>query len=171
MGKELYFIRHAPAREAFRGQPDVERELSESGSIRAMQLAGHLKNIGVKADAIFSSQAVRARTTAELLAEKILAQHQEVVYHDDLYESSVRLLLSLINQLDENLHKVVLVGHNPIIPYTVEFLTGTNVELVEPGGVLHLKADTDSWTEISAKSMDLHEYISPEVYTLGGNNE
>ena len=167
MGKELFFIRHSLAREAYRGQPDAERALTDGGSIRAMQLANHLQNTGLKADALFSSQALRARATAELLAEKILPSPNEIIYHDDLYESSVRLMLSLINQLDDSWQKVVLVGHNPIFPYTVEFLTGTIVDTLEPGGVMILEANTGSWAEISGKTMDLKEYIDPAVYAQG----
>ncbi|WP_017729827.1 SixA phosphatase family protein [Nafulsella turpanensis] len=164
MGKELFFIRHSLAREAFRGQADNERELSESGSIRAMQLASFLHEKGVKPDALLSSAAVRARTTAELLAEKILGPGKEVVFHDDLYESSVRLMLSLINQLEEKWKQVVIIGHNPVLPYTVEYLTGNIVETLEAGGVLRLTTEADKWAEISGKTMDLQEYIAPAVY-------
>lgn len=164
MGKELLFIRHSLSPEAFRGQADIERELSDGGAVRAMQLANYLKSSGLEADALLSSKARRAQTTAELLAEKILDPKQEIIFHEDLYESSVRLMLALINQLDNNWQKVVIVGHNPIIPYTVEYLTGTIVEELEPGGMLKLKADTDNWAGISGKTMDMVEYIGPDVY-------
>lgn len=164
MGKELFFTRHSLSPEAFRGQPDKERELSDGGSVRAMQLANYLKSSGLEADALLSSEARRARTTAELLAEKILPSDKEIIFHDDLYESSVRLMLALINQLDQRWEKVVIVGHNPIIPYTVEYLTGTIVEELEPCGMLKLKADTDDWAAISGKTMDMVAYIGPDVY-------
>lgn len=164
MGKELFFVRHSLARDPYRGQADAERELTDGGAIRAMQLANHLKNTGCKVDALFSSDAARARRTAELLAEKVLGGQQEIVFHQDLYESSVRLMLSLINQLDDSWQKVMLVGHNPIIPYTVEFLTGAIVEQLEPAGVLVLKTDASSWAEISGKTMDVKEYIAPAIY-------
>lgn len=164
MAKELFFIRHSLAREVYRGQPDVERELSESGSIRAMQLGNFLNEKGIKADALLSSAANRARTTAELLAEKILGPGEEIIYHDDLYESSVRLMLSLINQLEVKWKQVVIVGHNPVLPYTVEYLTGNIVENLEEGGVLRLRTEADNWSEISGKTMDLQEYIAPAVY-------
>lgn len=164
MGKELFFIRHSLSPEAFRGQSDIDRELSDGGAVRAMQLANYLKSSGLEADALLSSEARRARATAELLAEKILNSKQEIIFHEDLYESSVRLMLALINQLDQRWQKVVIVGHNPIIPYTVEYLTGTIVEELEPGGMLKLKTDTDDWAEISGKTMDMVEYIAPDVY-------
>lgn len=166
MGKELFLIRHSIAQEAFRGQADNERELTETGAVRAMQLANYLQQKGIKVDALFSSSANRASRTAELLSEKILSNDQEVIYHEDLYESSVRLMLSLINGLDNHLEKVVLVGHNPILSYTVEYLTGTIVEVLEPGGVFRLKTTTENWAEVSGKNMDLVEYISPEAYSV-----
>lgn len=164
MGKELFFVRHSEAREAYRGQSDAERGLTESGSIRAMQLGNYLKEQGVQPDALFSSEAIRARHTAELLAEKVLDPGQEVVYHDDLYESSVRLMLVFINALDNSWERVMVVGHNPILAYTVEYLTGTIVDSLEPGGVLHLKTEASDWAEISGKTMDVQSYLSPADY-------
>ncbi len=164
MSKELFLIRHSLAQEAFRGQADIERELTETGSIRAMQLGNYLHGRGVQADILFSSMANRARRTAELVSEKVLSNNLEVIYHEDLYESSVRLMLSLINSLDNSFGKVVMIGHNPILPYTVEYLTGTIADELEPGGVMHLRASTDNWAEVSGKTMELVEYISPEAY-------
>lgn len=164
MGKELFLVRHSISPEAFRGQSDKDRELSDGGAVRAMQLANYLKSSGIEADALLSSDARRASRTAELLAEKVLSGQQEIIYHEDLYESSVRLMLALINQLDERWQKVMIVGHNPILPYTVEYLTGTVVEELEPGGFLRLKTDADSWAEISGKTMERVAYIAPEVY-------
>jgi phosphohistidine phosphatase len=164
MGKDLLFIRHSEAREAYRGQSDIDRDLSDSGSVRAMQLANYLNSSGFRADALLSSEAVRARATAKLLAEKVLSADQEIIYHQDLYESSVRLMLALINQLDNQWEKVILVGHNPIIPYTAEYLSNSIVDTLEPGGVLWLKADTDNWAEISGKTMELKQSIGPSEY-------
>lgn len=164
MGKDLFFIRHSEAREAYRGQTDIDRELTDSGSVRAMQLANYLKSSGIQADALLSSEANRARSTAMLLAEHVLTPDLEVIYHEDLYESSVRLMLGLINQLDNQWEKVIIVGHNPIIPYTVEYLTNTIVETLDPAGMLWLTADTDNWAEISGKSMEMKQYLSPDRY-------
>lgn len=164
MGKELFFIRHSLSPEAFRGQSDKDRDLSDGGSVRAMQLANYLKSSGLEADALLSSDANRARATAELLAEKVLHSKQEIIYHEDLYESSVRLMLALINQLDPSWQRVMIVGHNPILPYTVEYLSGTIVEELEPAGMLRLKTSADNWAEISGNSMEVVAYIGPDVY-------
>lgn len=165
MKKELLLIRHAEANEAYRGQSDVDRELSESGAVRAMQLANFLKSRNLQADALYSSIAARGRQTAELLAEKNLNPQQEIIFSDDIYESSVRIMLSLITNLDNSLNRVYIVGHNPILTYMAEYITGQVVEELEPCGVLWLTTDQNDWASVSAGSMQLKEYLAPATFT------
>jgi phosphohistidine phosphatase len=164
MKKELLLIRHSDASEAFRGQTDADRELTESGAVRAMQLSNHLKSRGLTADALISSIAVRGRQTAELIGEKNLKPQQEIIYSDDVYESSVRIMLQLINGLDDGLQRVYIVGHNPILTYIAEYITGEIIENLEPCGVLWLAGEQDSWKEIAAGSLQLKEYMAPHTF-------
>lgn len=164
MKKELLLIRHSDASEAFRGQTDADRELTESGAVRAMQLSNHLKSRGLTADALISSIAARGRQTAELIGEKNLKPQQEIIYSDDVYESSVRIMLSLINGLDDQLQRVYIVGHNPILTYMAEYITGEIIDTLEPCGVLWLETEQESWKEISAGSMQLKEYMAPHTF-------
>ena len=164
MKKELLLIRHSEASPAYRGQSDQERSLTESGSVRAMQLANHLKSRGLTADALISSIAERGRQTAELLAEKNLKSQQEIIFSEDIYESSVRIMLSLINGLDDSLQRVFIVGHNPILTYLAEYVTGEIVEVLDPCGVLLLETSQESWKEISAGTMQLKEYLAPSTF-------
>jgi phosphohistidine phosphatase len=163
MNKELLLIRHSEATVAYRGQTDADRELTESGAVRAMQLANYLKSRSLTADALFSSISARGRQTAELLGEKILKPQQEIIFSDDIYESSVRIMFSLLTNLEENLERVYVVGHNPILTYLTEYLTGSIIEELEPCGVLFLTTseDLNKWSQLSAGTMTLKEYISP----------
>lgn len=161
MKKELLLIRHSEANAAYRGQTDADRELTESGAVRAMQLANHLKSRNLAADALISSTSARGRQTAELLGEKNLKPQQEIIFSDDIYESSVRIMFSLITNLDENLQRVYIVGHNPILTYLAEYVTGSIIEELEPCGVLWLTTEQEKWSEIAAGTMTLQEYMSP----------
>lgn len=164
--KKLYLIRHSLANEAYRGQADRDRDLTESGAVRAMQLADYLKAQQIFPQAILTSQAQRAIRTAGYLSERLLPSEQEASIHEDLYESSVRLMVKLINELDESWESVMLVGHNPILIYTAEYLTGEEVAGLEPGGVLKLTAENQNWAEISGKTMDLESFINPDQYAM-----
>ncbi len=167
MSKELLLIRHSDANVAFRGQTDADRELTESGAVRAMQLANLLKSRNLQADLILSSTAIRGRQTAELLGEKNLKPQQEIIFSDDIYESSVRIMLSVITNLAEELQRVYIVGHNPILTYLAEYVTGNVVEVLEPCGVLWLTTDQEQWKEVTAGSMRLKDYLSPSIFTQG----
>ncbi|AHM58620.1 phosphohistidine phosphatase [Flammeovirgaceae bacterium 311] len=166
MNKELLLIRHSDANPAYRGQSDAERELTESGAVRAMHLANYLKSRNLTADALFSGISARGRQTAELLGEKNLKPQQEIIFSDDIYESSVRIMFSLITNLDENLQRVYIVGHNPILTYLTEYLTGNIIEELEPCGVLWLSTSSElnKWSQISAATMILKEYMSPATF-------
>jgi phosphohistidine phosphatase len=69
---ELYFLRHADAGdpEAWTG-PDEARPLSGKGEKQARRLGKLLGDVGFKPDAVISSPKVRARQTAEILADAL----------------------------------------------------------------------------------------------------
>lgn len=165
MKRELLLIRHSEANQAYRGQTDIDRALTESGSVRAMQLANYLKSRNLQADALYSSIAERGRQTAELLAEKNLTPQQEIIFSDDIYESSVRIMLSLITHLDDSLKRVYIVGHNPILTYVAEYVTGKVVDELEPCGVFWLSTEQEHWSEVSAGTMTFQEYLAPATFS------
>ena len=68
---------------------------------------------GVKPDLLVSSPALRALTTAQLIAEEIGYKRKDIVVDDRLYASSADELLAVIRALDKKLDRVMLVGHNP----------------------------------------------------------
>jgi len=70
----------------------------------------------VKPDLIVSSPAVRALTTAQLIADEIGYERRHIAVDDRLYASSAGDLLSVIRALDKKLQRVMLFGHNPSSP-------------------------------------------------------
>lgn len=71
---ELCLLRHAHAGDATRWAGDDEaRPLSEKGRRQAERLARHLAGAGYAPDVILSSPLVRARETAEIVAEILRA--------------------------------------------------------------------------------------------------
>ncbi|VVM07551.1 partial 2,3-bisphosphoglycerate-dependent phosphoglycerate mutase, partial [Methylacidimicrobium tartarophylax] len=65
----VYLLRHAAAiREA---PTDAERKLSKKGRQEAQSAGNALHRLGVRPDLIWSSPLVRARQTAEIVAEAL----------------------------------------------------------------------------------------------------
>ena len=84
-------------------------------------------------DLVISSDAVRARLTAEAMAEA--ARYTgEVLLDPHLYLASPADILSVLRTVRENADTVMIVGHNPGLEELVEQLTGERPDL--PTGAL-----------------------------------
>jgi phosphohistidine phosphatase len=160
MAKNLFLIRHAYAKEASRGDKDVERILSSQGVQDASNMGKFLSKIPLSLDAFFTSHAFRAKATATLIAEQIKFEG-EVVENEELYEATARTMMNFINVLDDHWQTVFIVGHNPTITYLAEYIAKDEIGNVEPCGVVHLRFDLDSWAEVSQGNGVIKDYYIP----------
>lgn len=161
MDKILIIVRHAQAREAERMQKDVERSLTEEGIGDASLIGRYLYNQNVTVDRILSSVAVRAKETAELIAEQLKYDTSRIQYDAEIYDGSVRSLLQMINNFNPAWNKTMIVGHNPSVTYLAEYLTKTAIGSIAPGGYAFLKIGT-SWDLASEGTCCLDYYQYPE---------
>jgi phosphohistidine phosphatase len=87
-----------------------------------------VRQYGLIPDVVLSSDAVRARLTAEAVAEA--ARYAgEIVLDPQLYMASPADILSLLPTVRENAETVMIVGHNPGLEKLVEQLTGERQDL------------------------------------------
>ena len=92
-----------------------------------------VREYGLIPDLVISSDAVRARLTAEAMAEA--ARYTgEVLLDPHLYLASPADILSVLRTVRENADTVMIVGHNPGLEELVEQLTGERLDL--PTGAL-----------------------------------
>lgn len=111
--KTLLLIRHAKSNW---GNPDVldhDRPLSDRGRRDAPEMGRRLQARGVRPGAILSSTALRARTTAVMIAEALGFDPERIVTERDFYAAAPKKLSNTVRALDDDLTCVVLVGHNP----------------------------------------------------------
>lgn len=160
MMKNLFLVRHASANEVEKGGKDRERELSAKGYQDATRLGRHLREAQETVDLMLVSTAQRAQSTAEILTEQ-MHHGGRIVYSDELYQASVRSVLTLINQQAEEINHLMIVGHNPTLTYLTEYLTGDPVNSMAPGGLFSLQIAVP-WTEVSQQSATLVAYLDPD---------
>jgi phosphohistidine phosphatase len=149
MNKLLLIVRHAQAEQTNNVQKDFERELTTTGFADASRMGRFLSSKKIKPTAVFSSPAHRARTTAQLMAEQLGFDFTSIVLDQEIYESSVRKLMQLINGLDESLTQVMLVGHNPHLSYLAEYLTQYELGDLPACGVVAINFERQAWKEAS----------------------
>jgi phosphohistidine phosphatase len=146
--KHLILIRHAETAEKVTGQTDKDRELTTSGMRQAASAGQFLKNQSVSIDIILTSAAIRAQTTAQLIAEQLNPNADIVSIEDELYQASVGTMFEKLRNGD-HYHNIVIVGHNPAISYFSEFITGSDIEEMRPATVLILKLDIGNWKDLT----------------------
>lgn len=163
MKKELYLLRHAQAHERSSGQEDFDRELNSTGLQNATRMGMNLKNSEVQFDMIISSPAIRALTTASLIAEQLKYDTDRIHKNDEIYEASVRTFLSIINNLKEEWQCVLITGHNPAITYLVEYISKAEIGNMTTCGVCHIQFDGITWAEVSEGTGTLASYEYPDL--------
>jgi phosphohistidine phosphatase len=141
----LYIIRHAIAvDEGTDGyESDSERPLTDKGRKKMRQIARGLCNLGVEFDLILSSPYVRARETAEILAE-VFKMKKKITFTENLIPlGNPELLIGEINE-SYSVDSIALVGHEPHLSTLVGILVAENAKLditLKKGGVCYLSAD------------------------------
>jgi len=132
----LHLLRHADAGdpEAWRGD-DAARPLSAKGEAQAERLGAFLAGAGFRTDAVISSPKVRARRTAEIVAEAVRA----TVRLDDRLAggfdpATVDAILADAGDPD----RPVLVGHDPDFSSLLGWLAGTDALTMKKGAFARL---------------------------------
>jgi phosphohistidine phosphatase len=141
----LYIIRHAIAADEGTSdyESDSQRPLTDKGRKKMRQIAKGLRNLGVEFDLILSSPYVRARETAEVLAD-VFKMKKKIAFSDNLIPlGNPELLITEVNE-KYSVDSIAVVGHEPHLSTLVGLLTAENAKIditLKKGGVCYLSAD------------------------------
>lgn len=163
MERFLYLMRHAQSADKQPGQTDKERELTVQGLRDSIKIGAWLYNEKINPDAIVSSTAVRAKSTAGLLVDTMKLMPEILRLNDELFDASVRTFLQEITQLEDTLNRVLCVGHNPAVSYLAEYLTKAEIGDLPPGGLVIIQFDILLWQKIGEGSGKFVKLITPET--------
>jgi phosphohistidine phosphatase len=110
--KTLWLLRHAKASAGGDGLADRDRPLNARGRDAAEQIGRHLGERGARFDLVLCSSSLRTRETAEHVA-KGLGTALPIEFEDELYLASERDLRGRIQEVDDDVSSLMLIGHNP----------------------------------------------------------
>jgi phosphohistidine phosphatase len=158
--KTIYFLRHAKSSWRDGELSDIDRPLNKRGLDNAPMMARHFRKLKVKPQLIISSPSKRTMTTAMMIAERIGYEEKNIKIDMELYGANVAQISQLIYHLDENLKKVMLVGHNPAFTLIVDYYTGYPIDNMPTCGLVQINFDVNTWHEVVPKSgkLALFEY-------------
>lgn len=144
--KKVFIIRHAKSDQSFLGN-DFERPLNERGKADIPVMAKRMMEKQVKIDALVSSPAKRAKSTAVLFAEMYMKPAEEIIYISALYHASSDVFYEVISALPDNLNAVAIFSHNPGITYFINSLnTNTPINNMPTCGIFAIEVDIKQWS-------------------------
>jgi phosphohistidine phosphatase len=153
--KQLFLIRHAKSDWTNPELTDVERYLNERGYSNANTMS---KNFNYKPDLIITSNAIRATSTALIFARNLKYIANNLIIKEELYDSSVKDYLSVINDIDNKFDTVLLFGHNPLITDTVQQLTNALPMEMPTCGIAGISFEIDNWKNAKHGDLFLFDY-------------
>ena len=145
--KTLYLIRHAKSSKDDPSLSDRDRPLADRGRRDAPTMGKRLAKRDVKPDLLVSSPALRALTTAQLMADEIGYAREKIVVDDHLYGSSADVLLALVRALDRKADRVMLFGHNPEITELAHRLS-SDIADMPTCAIAEFRFDTKKWSDV-----------------------
>jgi phosphohistidine phosphatase len=159
--KTLLLVRHAKSSRDDPALPDKERPLNGRGVRDAPKMAKHLAKHDLQPDLILSSPAVRALTTAQLMAEKLDYKVKDIVVDGRLYASAPATLLKVIRALGDKPKRVMLVGHNPELAELAHRLSASIADM-PTCAVAEFVFDMSSWSELGEQEPAKVKLQSPK---------
>lgn len=160
--KTVYLVRHGKAVSMDSGIPDFERTLMERGENDAELIGERLKELKVNPSLIISSPAPRALASAKLIARQLGYLQKSIRTRKSLYYQEDDALINVINEIDDNLDSIMVIGHNPSFTDFAQSYTKDFKADIPTCGVVGIRFKTNKWKEISRSQGKLKLFVYPE---------
>jgi len=152
--KNLTLFRHAKTERDSSTGRDFDRRLNDRGQSDAPRIGEEIRRLGLEFDLVLSSPAARAAETAELAGLSARFDQQ-------IYDASAGELLAIAQHADDQLQRLMLVGHNPGFERLASKLLGGNVEM-PTGSLVEIDLPIDHWRDAGDGGGKLVRFLKPK---------
>ena len=149
MTRRLTLVRHAKADTALPGQQDWDRVLDRRGQLDAPEMARRLRSRKLKPDLILSSPAVRALSTASIMARQLKGHADRIAQDERLYLADPKRIVEVVRELGGDAQHVMVFAHNPGITDCANKLSaGEQIDTMPTCGVFTACFAVDDWSQL-----------------------
>lgn len=163
----LYVLRHAKSSWVDSGLTDHDRPLAPRGRRATTRLADHVRRRGIEPDLVLCSSARRAVETLDGIRGALRATR--VMVEKTLYGASAAELLARLGRVEDDVHSVMLIGHNPGLQDLVVTLVGDGDDeailavrrKLPTGTLVTLSFPALAWNRLGPASAHLESLVRP----------
>lgn len=145
--KTVILVRHGKSSWDY-GVSDQDRPLQERGINDAHLVSTEFKKVFKNIDSTFSSPANRALHTCMIFLRTFNYPLDKLKISDELYDFSGEAVMSFVKQLDNNLNKVMIFGHNYALTNIVNQWGNKAIENVPTSALVQISFDVSNWQAI-----------------------
>ena len=161
--KILTIVRHAKSDWKDTSLTDRQRPLNRRGERNAPDMGKRIVEHGIRPSLIISSPAVRAWTTARIIAGEIGYPAEFLQREESLYLASLDELLDAVVAQDNGFNSLMVVAHNPGLTDFANFLVPGLTHNLPTSGVLSVEIDGDDWSLYRQPDARLIAYDYPKL--------
>lgn len=148
--KTLLGLRHAKSSWSDTTVDDRDRDLNARGRRDAVRMGELIRQNQLSPDVIISSDALRARLTAEAVAD-VIGFQEAIALDRRLYLASPADIVAVIRTAAGAASTVMIVGHNPGLEQLVERLTGEPNDL-PTAALAQIELPIDQWRDLTVST-------------------
>ncbi|MFA3782300.1 histidine phosphatase family protein [Melioribacteraceae bacterium 4301-Me] len=163
--KKVFLVRHAKSSWENSLLSDFERPLNKRGEKDAHFMGELLAKKKIHPNIIISSPALRAITTAKIIADKLNYPENKIHIDKNIYEGTWKELLNIINSSPESYSDLMLVGHNPALTLLNNYLSDEPIINIPTCGISGIKFEIKNWEEVTKAEGKNFLFEYPKKYS------
>jgi phosphohistidine phosphatase len=160
--KKLFLIRHAKSSWNDFSLSDYDRPLNSRGIHDAPKMAAFLQQTAGKIDAIYTSPAVRALSTAQYFRDAFGIAQADFHEVRHLYHASISDFYNVLQKIPDNCHSVMIFSHNPGITEFSILEASYELDNVPTCGILDMDINIETWAEFDGSFIVKTKLYTPE---------
>ncbi len=162
--KTVFFIRHAKSSWKDPEWRDYERPLNKRGLRDAPFMAKLLVGKSGEPDAILSSPAVRALTTARFFADAAAIANSDIQVDERIYHAYPGDIFSLLQQQTDDRNCLWIVGHNPTFTAMANSFSNDYIPNVPTCGIVEVQSPIEKWEDFAPGRGKRMNFFFPKQY-------
>lgn len=162
--KQVTFIRHAKSSWENPELRDFDRPLNQRGLRDAPFMAKIIQAKANRIDAILSSPANRALSTARFFADALDINPADIQQEPTIYNAYPEDIVRVIRKVNNHRSNILIFGHNPAFTELANWFSPQYIDNIPTCGIFEVIAPIENWNDFDKSTGRMVAFHYPKQY-------